>query len=254
MELSEVRFGPATLPRVLCGTSPFVGSPQFGDAAEQWLKRFFDHPERMSELFDCFCRLGYPGAHVTAFPTVIEAARLTKESHDLKVAVSLLPKNWEENLKEALVLDPEVVFVHGAMTDRFLEKRLDDLKACFETIRDGNSFPGLATHDTCHTLRVLQSEENPLQDEAFGLLLPINKAGQYVGGTIAEMEDVLSTTDNRHPVMGMKTLASGKIPPLEALEYVFGVPSVRVVAVGVTERWQADQIAEVVDSLHGESV
>jgi hypothetical protein len=164
-----------------------MGAGQFGRVGQEWHRRFFNHPERMSEMFGHFCRLGYPGAHVTGYPTIVEAARMTKESHNFKVAISLLPENWEENLKEVLVLDPEVVFVHGAMTDRFLDKRLDDLKECFDTIRTANSFPGLATHDTCHTLTVLQSEENPLQGESFGLLLPINRTGYSIGGTPTEI-------------------------------------------------------------------
>ncbi|TFG29990.1 hypothetical protein EU528_08895 [Candidatus Thorarchaeota archaeon] len=246
--MSETAFGPTMLPRVLCGTSPFIGASQFGSKAEEWLERFFDHPERMSALFDLFCKSGYPGVHVTGFPSVIEAALLTKERYDLKVVASLLPFKWEENLEQVLVLNPEVVFIHGQITDKFLEKRLDNLKACFETIRSANSFPGLATHDTCHTLKVLQSKEHPLQDEIFGLLLPINKSGLLSGGTTKEMEVLLSTMDTRYPVMGMKTLATGKLPPREALEYVFGIPNVRAAAVGVTEQWQVTQITEIVDS------
>ena len=99
------------------------------------------------------------------------------------------------------------------------------------------------------TLRVLQSEENPLLDESFGLLLPINQTGYSVGGTTAEMEELLNTLDTRHPVMGMKVLAAGKLPPQEALDYVFGIPKVRIVTVGVTEKWQAAQLAEIVDSV-----
>lgn len=249
MRLSEVSFGPTTLPRLLCGTSPFMGAGQFGPIGQEWYRRFFNHPERMSEMFERFCKLGYPGAHVTAYPTIIEAARLAKEKCDLKIAVSLLPENWEKNLKEVLVLKPEVVFVHGAMTDRFLSKRLEDLMECFEAIRNEKSFPGLATHDTCHTLKVLQSDKNPLKEESFGLLLPINKTGYSIGGTIPEMEDLLRALDTSHPVIGMKTLAAGKIPPQEALEYVFGIPNVRIATVGVTENWQAAQIAEIADSV-----
>ena len=199
--MSETAFGPTILSRVLCGSSPFVGSSQFGSEGEKWLERFFDHPERMSALFNEFCRLGYPGAHVTGFPTVIEAVQLTREKYDLKVVASLLPFNWDENLEQVLVLNPEVVFIHGAMTDKFLEKRLDDLISCFETIRNANSFPGLATHDTCHTLKVLRTEDNPLQDEIFGLLLPINKTGQLSGGSTKEMEDLLGTMDTRYPCL-----------------------------------------------------
>ncbi len=231
-----------------------MGAGQFGRAGQEWYRQFFNYPERMSELFIHFCRLGYPGVHVTGYPTVIEAARLTKENHNLRVAVSLLPENWEKNLEESLVLDPEIVFVHGAMTDRFLDRRLEDLKSCFEAIGAAGAFPGLATHDTCNTLRVLQSDESPLEDEAFGLLLPVNSIGYSVGGTTTEMEDLLQSLDIRNPVMGMKVLAAGKLPPLEALEYAFGVPNVRAVTVGVTERWQAAQLTEIMDSIEGTSV
>lgn len=252
--MKEAQFGPTTLPRILCGTSPFMGASQFGTKGEEWVERFFDHPERMSALFDAFCKTGYPGSHVTGLPTVIEAAQLTKKKFDLKVVASLLPFGWEENLEQVLTLSPEVVFIHGQMTDRFLEKRLDDLLACFNTIRQANAFPGLATHDTCQTLRVLQSERNPLDGVNFGLLLPINKTGMLRGGTAKEMEDLLSSMGARYPIMGMKTLAAGKIPPQEALEYVFGFPNVHIVAVGVTEEWQVTQLSEIVDSIHDKSV
>jgi hypothetical protein len=231
-----------------------MGASQFGSDGKEWLKRFFDHPERMSALFDKFCRSGYPGVHVTGFPTVIEAALLTKKQFDLKIVASLLPFNWEENLEQILVMSPDVVFVHGQMTDRFLEKQLDDLLACFESIRQANAFPGLATHDACHTLRVLQSEKNPLESEIFGLLLPINKTGMLRGGTMKEMEDLVSSMDTECPIMGMKVLAAGKIPPQEALEYTFGIPNIDIVTVGVTEEWQVIQLTEIVDSIHNISI
>jgi hypothetical protein len=231
-----------------------MGASQFGRAGEEWLERFFDHPERMSALFNQFCKAGYPGVHVTGLPTVIEAAQLTKKKFDLKAVASLLPFGWEENLEQVLVMNPEVVFIHGQMTDRFLEKRLDDLLACFDRIRQANAFPGLATHDTCQTLRVLQSERNPLNGVDFGLLLPINKTGMLRGGTAKEMEDLLGSMGTRYPIMGMKTLAAGKIPPQEALEYVFGIPNVRIVTVGATEEWQVTQLTEIVDSLHDKSI
>jgi hypothetical protein len=68
------------------------------------------------------------------------------------------------------------------------------------------------------------------------------------------MEELLQSLDIRNPVMGMKVLAAGKLPPLEALEYAFSLPKVRAVTVGVTERWQAAQLTEIVDSIQSASV
>jgi hypothetical protein len=69
-----------------------------------------------------------------------------------------------------------------------------------------------------------------------------------------EMEDLVSSMDTECPIMGMKVLAAGKIPPQEALEYTFGIPNIDIVTVGVTEEWQVIQLTEIVDSIHNISI
>jgi len=244
-----VRYGTKELPRVLCGSSPFMGAGQFGVKGQEWYHHFFHNPERMSNLFDHFCELGFPGAQVVGYPTIVEAARLTKQHYPLKVCVSLLPENWKENLGEVSALEPDVVFVHGAMTDTFLARRTQELLDCFRAIREIGAFPGLSTHDTHQTLQYLHSDSNSLIGEDFGLLLPLNSNGWGMGASVKEVVELLNGLSNKHPVMGMKVLAAGKLPPREALEFVLGLNAVSTVAVGITNKSEASEITEIVRHL-----
>ncbi|MFX0052419.1 MAG: hypothetical protein ACFE8U_14130 [Candidatus Hermodarchaeota archaeon] len=243
--MDEVKFGPKNIPLLLHGTSPFIGAGQFGPRARKWYEYFFHHPKRIAELFNHFCEQGFPGVHVIGYPTIIEAAKLTKENNPLKVTVSLLPKDWEENLTQVAQLEPEVVFIHGAMTDNFLQKHDEKIFSCFQAIRDQtNAFPGIATHNTFQTLLSSRRSSHPLFKEDFGLLLPINASGWGMGVSPAKIIDLLSTHGN-HPVIAMKTLAAGQLSPENALEFVFKVPQVKAATVGMTTKEEAIEIASI---------
>jgi hypothetical protein len=240
----EVDFGSKRLPLLLFGTSPFMGAGQFGLKGREWYQYFFHHPERMSELFDSFCEQGFPGVHVVGYPTIIEAVRLSKVNYPLKTAVSLLPDNWDENLELVANLEPEIVFIHGVMTDNYIHKYAEALLSCFQAIRDHNAFPGLATHNPYQTLVALQASSNPLYQESFGLLLPINLTGWGMGGSPKEIINLLQKMDE-YPIMAMKTLAAGRILPEEALKFVFEVPQIRIAAIGMTNKKEVAQIAAI---------
>jgi hypothetical protein len=230
-----------------------MGAGQFGGSGAAWYHKFFNYPDRMAEFFTYFCELGFPGAHIIAYPSIIEAARLAKASHPLKVTASLLPEDWMENLEEVAVLEPEVVFVHGSMTDDFLNQRTDELLECLEAIRNLGAFPGIATHDTYRALQVLHVGDHPLQKESFGLLAPINHHGWAIGGPLKDVLEMLGKTDsNRYPVAGMKILAAGRLNPNEALRFAFQVANVQVAAVGVVAKEQADQLAEICRTIFSE--
>ncbi|MFX0207202.1 MAG: hypothetical protein ACFFDT_14525 [Candidatus Hodarchaeota archaeon] len=241
----EIKFGPKKLPLLLHGTSPFIGAGQFGIKARKWYEHFFHHPERMAELFNHFCEQGFPGVHVIAYPTIIEAAQLTKAKYPLKVTVSLLPENWEENLNQVTLLDPEVVFIHGAMTDTFLQKHEEKIYSCFQAIRDqSDAFPGIATHNSFQTLQKSQAGSHPLFEEDFGFLLPINSSGWGMGGSPAKIIDLLSNLNDR-PVLAMKTLAAGQLSPKNALDFVFNISKVKAATVGMTTKKEATEIASI---------
>ncbi len=230
-----------------------MGAGQFGGSGAAWYHKFFNHPERMAEFFSYFCELGFPGAHIIAYPSIIEAARLTKESYPLKVTASLLPDDWMENFEDVAALKPEVVYVHGSMTDEFLNRRVDRLRECLQAIRDIGAFPGMATHETYQTLQALQSENHQLGKESFGLLLPINHLGWAIGGPLTEVVDLLGKTDSsRHPVAGMKILAAGRLKPEEALRFAFQVAKVKVAAVGVVAKEQAEELSAICQTLSSE--
>lgn len=244
--MNEVEFGSKKLPRLLCGSSPFMGAGQFGPRGWEWYKRFFQYPDKMAEIFGYFCRLGFPGIHVIAYPSIIEAARLTQEQYSVKIAISLLPDNWITNLDDVSKLEPETIFIHGSMTDSFLRKRMDELLTCLQAIRDRGAFPGLATHNPHQTLTALQDRSNPLSQQSLGLLLPINASGWGLDAPIHSFKEVLQNTGNQYPVMAMKVLAAGRLPPKEALEFVFGINQIKAVTIGIVSKEEADEIKSVI--------
>jgi hypothetical protein len=250
--MNEIAYGSAVLPRLLCGTSPFMGAGQFGPSGAAWYHQFFNHPERMAELISHFCEQGFPGVHIIAYPSIIEAARLTRQTHPLKVTASLLADGWLENLDEVTALEPEVVYVHGAMTDEFLDRRIEELRECLQAIRDLGAFPGMATHDSYQTLRALQAEGNPLRQESFGLLLPINHVGWAMGGPLEAVLELLEKMDERHPVMGMKVLAAGRLDPSEALDFIFKQVKLPVATVGIVAKEQTEELASICQALLSE--
>ncbi len=242
--MNEVNFGPKRLPLLLHGTSPFMGAGQFGLKGRKWYNYFFRHPNRMAELFNFFCEQGFSGVHAVGYQTIIEAVRLAKANYPLKVAVSLLPDNWDENLELVAKLEPEVIFIHGAMTDKYLENHVEALISCFQIIRDQNAFPGLATHNPYQTLLALQANSNPLHKEKMALLIPFNSIGWGMDGSPTELINLIQQMD-KYPIMVMKTLAAGKLSPKEALKFVFGIPQIRVATVGMIKKQEVAEIADI---------
>lgn len=226
-----------------------MGAGQFGPKGLDWYQHFFNHPNRMSELFSYFCELGFPGAQVIGYSTIVEAARQSQQQHSMKVAVSLLPEDWMQNLRDVQVLEPEVIFVHGAMTDEFLLNRGDELVACCDAIREVGAFPGISTHNPYETLTHILSDSSHFGSESIGLLLPLNPKGWGLGAEISAISKLVMQLDQRNPIMAMKVLAAGRIQPEEALSWLYETVNPTIAAIGVTNKEEAQELASTVNNL-----
>jgi len=142
-------------------------------------------------------------------------------------------------------LSTPVIFLQNVVVDLLLGLGFDDAFAIFANhIRKRyGAEPGYITMNLPMLLDALErvGVENPI------VCSSINKLGFRMSGGIAEYERVLKEKTFR-PV-AMSVLASGAIPPREALEWVCGLPNVESIVFGASSRANIRSTRQIVDEL-----
>ena len=80
----------ANLPRLMLGTSPFIGAGQFGSKALEYRRLFFEKPENMTRLFVHSAKLGVKAVQLVGYQPLVAALRKAQEiTGDFFVAVTI---------------------------------------------------------------------------------------------------------------------------------------------------------------------
>jgi hypothetical protein len=169
----------------------------------------------------------------------------------LKGGVALASKDIEAIMQ--LLVDAEMKMFHGLQTPViFMQNVITDLllglgmKDCFKIFHDHvrnryKAEPGYITMNLPQLLDVLDELNivNPI------VCSNINKIGFRMSGGVDIYEKVIATRNFR-PV-AMSVLASGAIPPREAIEYVCGQPQIESIVFGASSRGNIVQTKRLID-------
>ncbi|MEM3586359.1 MAG: hypothetical protein QXO71_03460 [Candidatus Jordarchaeaceae archaeon] len=213
------------IPRILLGTSPFLGAGQFGVRAYQYYKHFFKNPRNITDLMIEAIYFGIRGIQLVAYREVVEAVRRAQSETgaELVIVGSLPFDRPKEGLDYLSSLPTKIVLLHGEETDKLNFKTLE---SWFGRIRDLGFIPGVATHKPDRTLPKLLEHKLDFQV----VLLPFNAIGFMMG----EKEKVLDiVARSEKAFIAMKPLAAGRLKPDEALKYVFSCKGIDSAAIGV---------------------
>jgi len=223
------------LPRVLLGTSPFIGAGQFGSRSYAYWAAFYNRPERVAEVITAAVELGVRGIQPLPYPFLAEGIRRAQAltGEELVLAATIGPEDPLADLAMFEGLDVRAALVHGALTDR---ARSPELAAIMDEVRDKGLLAGLASHSPMRLLRRLSSGEVPRPDL---LLLPFNAVGYLMDAPAPELANAIRSL--RVPVMGKKVLAAGRLRPEEAFRFALGSRMLEGVAVGVVSRVEAEE-------------
>lgn len=213
------------IPRILLGTSPFLGAGQFGVRAYQYYKHFFENPRNITDLVIEAINFGVRGIQLVAYREIAEAIRRAQvETGAELVIVGSLPFDRPEDGLDCLSsLPTKVVLIHGEETDRLNFKVLE---SWLGRIRNLGFIPGVATHKPDIILPELLESKLDFQV----VLLPFNAAG-FLMGEKEKVFDAVRRSDKSF--IAMKPLAAGRLKPREALEYIFSCEDIDSVAIGV---------------------
>jgi hypothetical protein len=171
----------------------------------------------------------------------------------LKGGVALANKDIDTILR--LLIDAEmkmfhglktpVVFIQNVITDLMLGLGLNGLLKTFhDHVRDAyGAEAGFITMNTPRLLDVLEAQgiQNPI------ICSNINKIGFRMCGGIALYEQTIATRQFR-PV-AMSVLASGAIPPREAIDYVCKQRRIESIVFGASSRANIRQTKMLIDEL-----
>ncbi len=201
----------ANLPRLLLGTSPFIGAGQFGSKALEYSRLFFDNPENMTKLFVKSAKLGVKAVQLMGYEPLVKALGKAEEIvGDFFVAATLPEGDFTSNLNLISSLEPELVSLHALSCDMF-DSRLGEW---IDKIRETGAVPAASTHNPGTSIPRLEN----MGFEAF--LTPLNPLGY---GMKPDFESALRAIKNtKKQVIAIKPLAAGKLFPDSSLfEFIF---------------------------------
>ncbi|MEM1545559.1 MAG: hypothetical protein QXY40_07800 [Candidatus Methanomethylicia archaeon] len=215
-------------PRVLLGSSPFIGAGQFGDRAYRYYESFYEKPENITQtVIECIMN-GCNAVHVIAYPVVVRAIGKAMKETGIECFVfgTVGIRDVRRETEDLLGIGAKCIVTHAAMTDWNLARAsrvLDIIQSM-----DSSLITGIATHNLLAISRSVLEYDNIRV-----ILLPLNKIGEFINANIEDaLEAVRVLRVNNVRVIAMKPLAAGLLNPFEAFKFLSG--HVDGVTVGMT--------------------
>jgi len=226
-------------PKVLLGTSPFIGAGQFGAKSYVYYRQFYENPKNIAKIIIECVKLGCNAVQVICCPPVLaaiqEAVRATDTEIFIMGSTGLGEISTEiESMKQ---LKAQSIVTHGSYTDRILNKNPEKLRRTLQGIKDG--IVGIASH-----MPGTMIEKAAVIEEVKLMLVPFNKIGVFMDPSF---ESTLQAAESARrigkKIIGMKSLAAGRLEPAVAFQFLKG--RVDGVAVGLTNMEEIKETLEV---------
>jgi len=238
---AQIQIQKAKIPRILLGTSPFIGAGQFGPRAYTYYSQFYEHPENIVKIISKSFDLGIRGIHLLPYPPVVEAVKSAERNLKLELNIfgTIRFESPESDIQVLQSLRATAMLIHGEITDLHKEKEINEL---LNQIRQAGSVAGIVTHKPYSTLQWLQKTE--LDPDI--IMLPFNKLGKFMDSApekVLEAAQKLGKT-----LIGKKALAAGRLTPREGLEFVLQ-KGIKIVAIGVASEAEANETFSIANEL-----
>jgi len=232
MNTLSVKFKELEVPRILLGTSPFLAAGQFGLRAWEYYRKFVGKSENVAKIIKCCVALGVKGVQVLAYDYIVEAIEsvVRETGEKLFIVGTVMPEDPRRSIKLLENIDCKIDLVHGALTSA---RRLGMVGEHLRLIKDAGMIPGIALHD----IPVLEEVLQKFPDVEV-VMAPINVEGEFM----RDRDRCLRILEKSGRfIIAKKALGAGRIEPRRALEYVYSLPFVKSVAVGVASEEEAKE-------------
>ncbi len=157
----------APIPKVMVGTSPWIGAGQFGIKVNEYRHKFLHNTQAMIKILEASYGTGERGIEVIPSGKILEAAKVMKDTRaDFIITGSTYP-GPDPMIEELIKAEADIIFVHGIVSDK---KRLK-LSKLVEEVSSRGVIPGVAVHSPISTLEFVFSN----LPEVKVFLIPFNE-------------------------------------------------------------------------------
>ena len=230
----QLQVGKAKIPRVLLGTSPFIGSGQFGSRAALYYSHFYKNPKNIAKIIFKAVDFGITGVQVLPFHPIFGALKAVEREMKERFTIvgTIGPSDPASDIRNFYGFNTVAMLLHGAITDSRDSRTISEL---LDSVHAAGCLAGLATHKPFSTLNWLL--EAGLDIDL--LMLPFNKLGMFMDADPVRVAGAIKRLGK--PVIGKKVLAAGYLSPHEALTYVAQMGCLDLVALGVASEGEAKE-------------
>jgi len=232
-------------PRVLLGTSPFIGAGQFGARSYVYYRQFYENPRNIAKIIVECVELGCNAVQVICCPPILTAVQAAVRATDAEIFImgSTGLGEISNEIEKMKQLKAQSIVTHGSYTDRVLDKDPEKLRRMLQDMRD--RIAGIASHKPGTII-----EKAAAIEEVKLMLIPFNKIGLYMDPSFeSTLEAAESARRIGKKIIAMKSLAAGRLNPDEA--FAFLKDRVDGLAVGLTNVEEIKETLKVASSYFG---
>ena len=224
---------PLQIPKLMLGTSPFIGAGQFGMKAYEYRNRFFHNERTMEQLFIASARHGVNAVQLIVYEPLVNALKeaVKETAEDFFIAATIPSgRNFARDLNLIRPLKPEIIAIHALSCD-VLDARIE---GWIKEIRALGASPAAATHIPGATIG--EMDNAGFDFEVY--LAPVNPVGYAMEPDYESTLTALETTDKQ--IIAIKPLAAGRLKPTQSL-FTFIYTYVESISVGITSEAEMEE-------------
>lgn len=242
----------------MCGSNPFYAHSHFSDARDTGYKHFFTKKNITNVIKKCVesgidCLESPANEHIyPIFETIKNEQKGQKEMHFIgttRVDETSEIKSHGKKLDFLIERKADVCIIHSQFVDR--PRRGDEIKGLqkmVDKIHENGLIAGISTH---RVSTIELCEKNNYGIDVY--MFPLNTLGfSYPGYDGSEtIEERISIIQNvNKPFIIIKSLAAGRIPPAEGLEFVFNnIKNTDFLSIGFGSEKEVEETLRIIDSI-----
>jgi hypothetical protein len=224
--MKQVKIGPLSCSKVICGSNPFYGHSHFSEARDaEYSTRFND--DAVEKVIQYCLNLGMNAIESCANERIIRIlnrlqANTSESIHfvgSTRIDETSPLKSHQQKLSFLIEHSAEVCVIHSQYVDR---PRKTDSIGGLDRLVDRIHSAGLLAAISTHQVETVELCER----QNYGIdtyLFPLNLSGfVYPGyeGTETVQDRIKTVQETPKPFILIKTLAAGRIPPDEGLQFI----------------------------------